>query len=65
MPCEYENCSVKNPTFNFPGEKKGRFCKQHKEQIMVDVKNKKCDGICEDGSPCDKQPRYALEGQKM
>ena len=48
----------KQPTYNMRGECKGRFCAEHKEPNMVDVKNKTCEM---DG--CDKQPTYNMRGE--
>lgn len=62
--CDYINCSVKNPVYNFPGEKKGKRCKKHSEEGMIDVKNKKCNFVYEDGSKCNTQPRYGFYGKK-
>jgi hypothetical protein len=36
-----ESCD-KHPAFNIPGEKRGRFCSEHKLDGMVNVKNPKC-----------------------
>ena len=32
---------MKVPYFNVPGSRAGRFCSEHKEEGMVDVKNDK------------------------
>ena len=40
MKCEHPGC-VKVPSFNAPGSRAGRFCSEHKEGGMVDVKYKK------------------------
>ena len=37
-----EQCGTR-PSFNTPGLKGGRFCKDHKLTGMVDVKNKRCE----------------------
>ena len=42
--CEYDGC-IKQPCYNISGEKKGRFCANHKELNMVDVINRKCEII--------------------
>ena len=40
--CENLGC-MKEPYFNVPGSKAGRFCSKHKHAGMVDVKNKRCE----------------------
>ena len=47
----------KQPAFNVSGEKKGRFCVEHKESGMVDVKNKKCE-------LCEVIPHFNTRGEK-
>jgi hypothetical protein len=49
----------KHASFNVRGETKGRFCKEHKEPNMVDVKNKTCEA---DG--CTIRPNYNIPGGK-
>jgi hypothetical protein len=61
--CDVENCKVKNPTYNFPEQKKGARCKKHAEVGMIDVKNKKCDYIA-NNIKCTKQPSYGFPGEK-
>jgi len=39
--CEYEGC-LTIPVFNLPGSKKGKFCRLHKLDNMVDVENPRC-----------------------
>jgi hypothetical protein len=41
MTCEFLGCETKYPSFNFLGEKKGRFCSNHKVTGMVNVKKKR------------------------
>lgn len=63
--CDFPGgCRIKSPTFNFPGEKKGKRCKAHCEEGMVDVKNKKCDYKDEFGKQCTKQPKNGFPGEK-
>ena len=38
-----ESC-LKSATFNAPGEKAPRFCKDHKEENMINVRSKMCGG---------------------
>ena len=49
-----ESCS-KIPTFNLPAETTARFCADHKEAGMVDVKNRTCES-------CSKRPTFNLPG---
>jgi len=39
--CNYPNCKTIS-NYNFQGEKYGLYCKMHKIDNMIDVKNKKC-----------------------
>jgi hypothetical protein len=39
--CEFDACPVQ-PSFNFSGEKNGKYCKVHAVDGMVDVKSRKC-----------------------
>ena len=39
--CEYVGCNTQ-PTYNLPGQTKARFCSEHKQPNMVNVKDKKC-----------------------
>jgi len=55
--CEFKDCK-KHPVFNLEGEKVRRFCNEHKEVNMVNVKTKKCDF-----KGCKKIPTYNFEGQ--
>ena len=48
----------KRASFNTRGETKGRFCVNHKEPEMVNVKSKTCET---DG--CEKQPTYNTRGE--
>ena len=47
------------PNFNFPGEKGGIFCAQHKSDGMVDIKHKRC---VEPG--CNKRPSFNYTGAR-
>ena len=49
----------KIPAYNIRGEKKGRFCSEHRSPDMVNVISKTCE---EDG--CEKQPTYNIRGEK-
>ena len=42
----------KRPTFNFPGNKRGVFCADHKEPGMVNVKSMKCEHDDCNVQPC-------------
>ena len=39
--CKLEGCD-KRPYYNTPGETSGLYCKDHKVDGMIDVKNKIC-----------------------
>lgn len=54
-PCE--KCS-KHPYFNIPGQNKGRFCGEHKEEGMVNVLSIKCEH-----ENCTSQPCFNFEGK--
>jgi Rieske Fe-S protein len=56
--CEHDGCT-KQPSFNNPGERAGRFCASHKLGGMVDVLSKVCE---HDG--CTKQPKFNTPGKK-
>jgi len=61
--CKEDGCE-KRATFGIFKEK-ACFCKKHKEDNMIDVKNKRCDGINDDGTVCDKiNPVFNIEGGK-
>jgi len=55
--CKFTGC-VKNPYYNFKGEKYAKYCNSHKEDEMINVLNKLCEY---DG--CKKQSNYNFEGQ--
>jgi len=57
--CNFEGCN-KNSTYNTQGETKRLFCKDHKEDGMIDVVNKRCK--FEGG--CDKRPKFNTPGEK-
>jgi len=57
--CVYhEGCDTR-PTYNVPGETCGLFCKLHKTDGMIDVKNKRC--VHPEG--CDTMPNYNVPGE--
>jgi hypothetical protein len=56
--CERDGCEV-HPVYNMQGEKKGRFCSEHKEPGMVDVKSPTCEM---DG--CEVHPVYNMQEEK-
>eukprot|EP00639_Heterosigma_akashiwo_P031804 CAMPEP_0194737070 /NCGR_PEP_ID=MMETSP0296-20130528/79731_1 /TAXON_ID=39354 /ORGANISM="Heterosigma akashiwo, Strain CCMP2393" /LENGTH=89 /DNA_ID=CAMNT_0039646887 /DNA_START=29 /DNA_END=295 /DNA_ORIENTATION=+ len=45
--------------FNFEGERKGKFCREHKVDGMVDVINRCCGH-----AGCNKRSSYNFEGEK-
>jgi len=55
--CKQDGCK-KQPTFNHEGQTNAMYCAAHKNEGMVDIKNKKCR---QDG--CKKQPVFNHEGQ--
>ena len=55
--CEEEGCGSR-PVFNFEGETRGRFCKEHKQAGMVNVLSKRCE---EEG--CGSRPVFNVEGE--
>ena len=50
-------------SFNLPGQKP-RFCIKHKSDAMVDVANKRCAHVDDDGTACAKQPLFNFLGEK-
>ena len=50
---------MKRPSFNVPGTKTGRFCSEHKEEGMVNVRLK----ICEHHG-CMKWPVFIFPGSR-
>jgi len=56
--CETPECK-KNAYFNSEGEKKGRFCSTHKEQGMINVKDKRCHT-----EGCSQRPSFNILGEK-
>ena len=56
--CKYDGCTT-TPTFNFEGEKTRLYCKTHKKDRMVDVKNPSCED-----KECTTRPNYNFEGEK-
>lgn len=45
--CKFPNCG-KRPSFNLPGIRPAIYCKDHKQENMIDVVNSKCifEGCC-------------------
>jgi len=56
--CIYENCK-RYATYNYEGQKKRIYCREHKKEKMIDVAHKKC---IEPG--CIAQPTYNFPGEK-
>ena len=56
--CGHDGCT-KEPNFNGPGEKGGRFCAAHKLGGMVNVMGKVCE---HDG--CSKEPSFNNPGER-
>ena len=40
--CIEPGCTIKHGVFNYPGEKKGLYCSQHKLERMQDIMNPTC-----------------------
>lgn len=59
MPCKFEGCEVKYPSFNFDGIKVGIYCSKHKLDSMVNVRDTRCKA---DG--CKKNPCFGFAGEK-
>ena len=57
--CQKEGCDISHPVFNYEGQKKGKYCSEHKEPGMINVVHKRCE---KDG--CTSQPVFNYEGQK-
>ena len=57
--CEFDGCN-KQPKFNISGEKHPRFCVEHKEIGMIDIKTKTCEF-----NGCTKIPNFNIQGQKQ
>ena len=57
--CIYENCN-KSPNFNFKGETKGLYCKEHSLHDMFDVKHNKCNK-----EDCNTRSSYGYCGKEL
>jgi hypothetical protein len=57
--CEFGDCRVQ-PYFNYPGEKRARFCSEHQLPDMIDVKHV----MCEFGD-CRERPSFNYLGEKV
>ena len=57
MKCIYKDCKTR-PNFNFEGELKGLYCKDHALDNMIDIKNKKCIYPL-----CKTRPNFNFEGE--
>jgi len=57
--CIIPDCK-KHPIYNIKGKKQALYCSEHKEDGMVDVKNKKCKH-----EGCKTRPIYNIEGEKQ
>ena len=55
--CRYGGCLLA-PSFALPGEKSGKFCREHAQPLMIDVKHQKCKS-----NGCTKQPGFAHQGE--
>lgn len=60
-----EECYKVNPSFNHPGESKGKLCASHMEDGMVDVTHQRCQWEGEQGETCDiKNPSFNFPDEK-
>eukprot|EP00392_Amoebophrya_sp_AT5.2_P015815 g16033.t1 len=57
--CEHTGCKAV-PSFNFEGERKGRFCSTHKLEKMVNVRDRRC--LHDD---CKTAPFFNYEGERI
>jgi len=55
--CKHPGCR-KQPVFNYEGETRGLYCKDHMLTGMVDVKHRKCEN-----TGCRKRPHFNYEGE--
>jgi len=60
--CKEDGCE-KRASYGTINEK-AEYCATHKEEGMVDVKHKRCEGKNADGTPCTTQPAFDIEGGK-
>ncbi len=56
--CEKEGCKTR-PSYNYKGERIGKYCKEHKLDGMIDIKANKCEK-----EECQIQPTYNYKGEK-
>jgi ferredoxin-like protein FixX len=56
--CQGDGCTIKNPAFNYTGNKKGLYCSAHKEKDMINVKDRTC-------LECGTRPNFNYEGQSQ
>ena len=64
MGCGFEGCPIKKGNFNYPNEKRGKFCSKHKLEGMVDLTRKKCQYIDDKGKRCTTQPSFGFSDKK-
>ena len=63
-PCKFQGCLIKRSIFNYPDQKSGKYCSNHKLSGMVDVINRKCEHIDENGKKCTKIPSFGNSGER-
>ena len=57
--CKFNNCNI-GPVYNYENEKQAIYCKSHKLDNMIDIKNKKCEF-----DNCNIRPSYNYENEKQ
>ena len=57
--CIHQNCTSR-PSYNLPTEKKSLYCKEHKKDNMIIVKNRQCNN-----ENCNKQASYNISTENI
>lgn len=58
---DHKDTTAVGASFNFPTERKPKFCKVHRLPGMIDVKSKKCVECVKNGVEKPKQPTYGFD----
>lgn len=59
--CEVDGCKV-SPSFNFPNSKEVRFCYDHRERGMINVRIGACNYLDEEGRRCKSYKTHGVSG---